>query len=373
MTTTVRIKGIKRFQHRKSGIWYTYHRASGTCIEPPHPFGSAEFMVALAAAEARHKSKKAGKGTFGELVDAYKVSSAYLTLKDRTRSDYEKVFDWLRGAKGKGASMPIAQFDSAFVRALREKAFQQRKRRFANYVMAVVSLVFSHAIEARNPAVKLNPAAGVKKVRRPTDEKIANRAWTEDEKRVVLDEAPAHLVPPIAIARWSGMREGDIIHLPKTAYRDGALNLTTAKRGVPHWYPCPKPLAEILDAIPPNDGMTLCVSSRGTPWTEDGFRSSFFKLIRRLTKESRVQPGLTFHGLRTSFGEEAREHGFDVRSIADAMAQRDTKSAEHYVRNADKRRSAKAVSAALDGTELDQKVSTKVSTQRYGRARKAAK
>jgi hypothetical protein len=46
----VRIKGIKRFWHRKSGIWYSYHRATGTRLEPPNAFGSPEFFTALAAA-----------------------------------------------------------------------------------------------------------------------------------------------------------------------------------------------------------------------------------------------------------------------------------------------------------------------------------
>lgn len=213
--------------------------------------------------------------------------------------------------------MPIAQIDTQFVAKLRDKAFRQRKRRFANYVLSVVSVIFAHGIE--HDVAEANPVRDVKKVRRPTDTPIANRAWTEEEKRIVLEAAPAHSVAPIALGRWTGLREGDIIHLAKTAYRDGSLNLTTAKRGVPHWFPCPKPLREILDAMPPHDSVFLCFSSRGTPWTPDGFRASFFKLIRKLEKEGAVSDGLTFHGLRTSFAEEAAGSGFNSREIADAL------------------------------------------------------
>jgi len=189
---------------------------------------------------------------------------------------------------------------------------------------------------------KANPVREVRKVRRPTELPIPNRAWTVAEKQVVLDTAPPHLIAPIAIARWTGLREGDIIQLAKMAYRDGALNLTTAKRGEPLWFPCPKPLRTILDALPLHNGMRLCVSSRGTPWTEDGFRSLFFKLIRALEYQGKVAPGLTFHGLRTSFGEEAAEKGFSSRQIASALAQRDPKSADHYTRNVDRRNAAGA-------------------------------
>jgi integrase len=354
--TIVRVRGIKRFRHRKSGIWYTYHRVSCTRIEPPHAFGSPEFFAALNAAEARHKPQERPAGTFGAMLRSYRESPEYASLKDRTRRDYQKVFDWLKGID----EMPVALITPAFVKGLRDKAYRQRKRRFANYVRSVLSLLFGHGIEAG--LAKTNPVRDTKQVRRPTNAPLSNRAWTEDEKRIVLDTAPPHLLIPIAIARWTGLRQGDVIALGKTAYRDGAVNLKTAKRGVPHWFPCPEPLRAILDAIPPHDGMRLCVSSYGTPWTANGFRASFFKHIRKLEGEGLIEPGLTFHGLRTSFAEEARENGFDTRTIADALAQRDAKSAEHYTRNADRKRSARAVSAALDGTNSGQELSTRVST-----------
>jgi integrase len=361
--TVVRVKGVKRFRHKRTGIWYTYHRASGACLEPPHAFGTPAFFAALASADAKHKAKGPVSGTFGAMMRSYRESPDFQTLKDRTKSDYHKVFDWLQGID----EMPVAQMDTQFIAKLRDKAFKQRKRRFANYVLSVVSVIFSHGIE--HHLAKANPVRDVKKVRRPTDAPIANRAWTEDEKHIVLDAAPAHLIAPIAIARWTGLREGDIIRLGKTAYQDGSLNLTTSKRGVPHWFPCPRMLREILEAIPEHEAMRLCVNSRGLPWTPDGFRASFFKLIRKLEAEGRVAGGLTFHGLRTSFAEEAAGQGFNSRQIADALAQRDTKSAEHYTRNVDRRRSAKAISASLDGGNSGQGLSTKVSTLRY-RSRK---
>ncbi|PVE20288.1 hypothetical protein DC522_33215 [Microvirga sp. KLBC 81] len=158
--------------------------------------------------------------------------------------------------------------------------------------------------------------------------------------------------------------------MPVTAYQDGALNLSTSKRGVPLWFPCPKPLREILDALPRHDGIRMCVNSRGQPWTEDGFRSSFFKHIGKLEKEGKVTLGLTFHGLRTSFAEEASEKGFTSREIASALAQRDQKSADHYTRNVERRRAAKAVSEALGGTDAGQDLSTKVVNMKYRKGSK---
>jgi integrase len=344
--TIVRVKGLNRYRSRH-GKQYTYHRATGIRIEPPHVFGSSSFFEALAAAEAQVKAAPTPKapvsGTFGALLRSYRESSRFQNLSERSKADYHKVFDWLQGLD----SMPVREIDTAFIAGLRDKAFRQRKRRFANYMLAVVSVMFVHGIE--NKLARGNPARDVRKVRRPTHAPIANRAWTEAEKEAVLHAAPAHLIAPIAIARWTGIREGDIIRLGKTSYQDGTLNLTTAKRGVPHRVSCGPQLRAVLDAIPTHDGMRLCASSRGTPWTEDGFRASFFKLIRKLEAAGIVQPGLTFHGLRTSYAEAAADRGFNSREIAHALAQRDTKSADHYTRNVDQRRAAKAVSEALGG------------------------
>ncbi|HEX2554922.1 MAG TPA: site-specific recombinase [Microvirga sp.] len=352
----IRVTGIKRYRHPSTGIWYTYHRATGTRIEPPNEFGSASFFAALQAADAKAARRAPILGTWGALVRSYRDSPTFQLLRPRTKRDYLTVLDWLKGID----EMPAAQIDGPFVARLRDKAFRQRKTRFANYVPAMMSVVFAHAIETG--LAKRNPARGIRKIRKSIDAPIANRAWTENEKQAVLEHAPAHLIVPIAIARWTGLRQGDVVHMNKAAYNGGNLNLTTAKRGVPLWFRCPKPLEEILDSIPEHNGTTLCVTSRGTPWTQDGFRASFFKLIRKLEAADLVARGLTFHGLRTSFAEEARGNGFTHEEIADALAQNDPKSAAHYTRNVDRRRSVKAISESLDGTNSAQNLSTRVST-----------
>lgn len=365
--TIVRVKGVKRYRHPKTGIWYSYHRKTNTCLEPPHAFGSAEFFIALQAAESRLRASTAAPGTFGEMMFSYKSSPEFLQLKDRTRSDYHKVFNWLSGIE----SMPAVMIDSAFIAKLRNRAFRQKKRRFANYVRSVVSVIFAHSIEA-NLATS-NPVKGTRQVRKATDAPIANRAWTAEEKKLVFNALSPQMIPPVAAARWAGLREGDIVKMPKTAYKNGALNLTTEKRGVPHWYPCPKPLRGILDAMPKNDTLRLFVNSRGKPWTAGGFSSNLYKVIAKLEKDGKVEPGLTLHGLRTSFAEEAADKGFTIRQIADGLAQRSTKSAEHYVRNIDRKKASNAISKSLDRTREVQNLSTRVSTLVFSNRRGVAK
>jgi hypothetical protein len=59
--TRVRVKGIQRFKHSQSGIWYTYHRKTGMRVHAE--FGTAEFFEELAAIERRLKKTAARPGS----------------------------------------------------------------------------------------------------------------------------------------------------------------------------------------------------------------------------------------------------------------------------------------------------------------------
>jgi hypothetical protein len=73
-------------------------------------------------------------------------------LAPRTRADYNKVFDWLSNLD----AMPLADWSRGFVVQLRDKAQKKKKRRFANYVLSVVSAVFSWGWERE--LVEVHPA-----------------------------------------------------------------------------------------------------------------------------------------------------------------------------------------------------------------------
>jgi integrase len=328
--TVYRLKHLKRYQNPRTGIWYSYHRPSGTRIEPPHEFGTAAFIQAFAEAEKRHQAKVttgAVPGTFGAMASDYKQSARFLGLGKRTKSDYLRVLDWLKAMD----DVPISTIDTFKVVQIRNKAEGSRGWHFANYVLQLLSIVFKHGIEGG--LAKDNPAQKVSKVKRPSSRPKANRRWKAEEVKVVLETAPPHLFLPIAIARWTGWREGDVIRLKKTAYSKGVLTHIHRKRHEPVRLECPTSLKELLDAAPAHDAITLCANSWGKPWTEDGFRTSFFRLIRGLEAEGKVGSGLTFHGLRTTVGEELAEMGFTDREIAKYLGHRSSRSTERYTRD----------------------------------------
>ena len=164
----------------------------------------------------------------------------------------------------------------------------------------------------------------------------------------MLKGAPAQLLVPIGLGMFTGLREGDVITITKSAYDGTALGKRTSKSGQTIWWPCPTPLRRILDGAPKHDAVTMAANSRGRPWTESGFRASFFKFIRKLESEGLVGPGLTFHGLRHTVATILREIGYDNETIADALGQSSPGMAMHYAKEADLRKKMTGVVKRFD-------------------------
>jgi integrase len=337
----MKIKGVKAYV--SNGKTYAYHRKTGTRLLKP--FGSAEFLAELAAIESDVKVRKTSPnlGTWGALVIEYK-EHRLPELARRTQADYNKMFDWLSALD----DMPLAKWNRGFAIQMRDKAYKQHGRRFANYVISVAQAVFTWGLE--RDYVHEHPIKDIKAIERPKQMVRANRPWSRSEWNVVVSEAPTHLLAPILLCGVLGWREGEAINRLRSDYdRDGKrIKRTSAKSGKLVKTPVPKMVSDALDVLFPHDAVTLLVNSRGGSWTENGFRSSVFKFLRQLEAEGKVDPGLTIHGLRHTCGTLLRELGFDKDTIADMLGQQDAGMAEWYARDADLERKLDGVVKKID-------------------------
>ena len=146
--------------------------------------------------------------------------------------------------------------------------------------MAVISVACEHGKE--QGLIAQNPVKGVKRVRRLRGQPKANRPWTRAECRAALDNLPAQLILPVALAMFTGLRQGDVLSLKRNAIRDGHIWRVTAKTGQEVSLPVHSHLASVIASAPSHDAVTLAATSNGTPWTSDGFRASFNKAMKRL-------------------------------------------------------------------------------------------
>jgi integrase len=246
--------------------------------------------------------------------------------------------------------MTLADWSRGFAIKVRDKAFKQHGRRFANYVISVVQAVFSWGLE--RDYVTEHPVQHVKAIERPKDMKRANRPWARSEWDVVIAEAPEHLLAPILLCGVLGWRGGEAINRPRNDYdrETKRIKRISAKSGKVVKTPVPKMISDVLDALFPHAAVTLLVNSRKLPWAEEGhgFRSSVSKFLGRLEADGKVDPGLTIHGLRHTCGTLMRELGFDKDTIADMLGQEDAGMAECYARDADLERKLAGVVGEID-------------------------
>jgi hypothetical protein len=166
-------ESIKRYFEPETGKWYADHRKSGKRLKSE--FGTSAFFAELEAINAESQGIEAKAGTLGALIVSYRGSAGFKSLKSRTKSDDEKVLEYLRPL----APSPLAELTQGWIARLRDKTFENAKRNFANYVLTVLSILFEHGIEQE--LMSANPVSRVKRVRKATDATEANRPWMDYE------------------------------------------------------------------------------------------------------------------------------------------------------------------------------------------------
>lgn len=346
----MRLKNVKVV--RSKGRPYYYHRPTMTRIKAA--YGTPEFVREVERLNAKVEKAASGKGSLGALVEAYRASPEFAAKADSTKADYLDVLDWLAPIY----DMPLSAITTPFVMKLRNKAHGKRKRRFANYVIQVLSLLFNWG--KPNGFGQDNPAAEAPKIERPRGARDVNRPWRDVEFATVLKAMPPELRVAVALGAYAGLREGDALRITWSAYDGEAIESRQAKTGDPLWVPAHQELRPVLDdakcraetrakAKPGKPvAVTIVVGARGRPFTESGFRARFFKIIRELTATGKVQPGLTFHGLRHTAATKLADAGCDTRDIMAITGHKTEAMVARYTKRADQRRRATSAMAKLE-------------------------
>ncbi|MBB4104544.1 tyrosine-type recombinase/integrase [Allorhizobium borbori] len=271
------------------------------------------------------------------LIKKYRASPRFQNeLADRTRADYQKVFNYLKAIE----DTPLARFNPPLVAKIRDKALAKHKFRFANYVRTVIAVIFDWGLEYGY--TKENPTKGVKVAQRPKNLPDANRPWTDAERETVLAALPSHMTLPMVLMMYYALDPQDALGLPKTAISATGIDTRRGKTGQAFYLSIMEPLAEALSQAPTHDAITLCANSHGKPWTYNGFSTNWAKIKGKLEQEGKVQPGLTLKGLRHTVASILREMGKDYGTIQLVLGHATEAMARHYSRRADMTRQATA-------------------------------
>ena len=168
---------------------------------------------------------------------------------------------------------------------------------------------------------------------------------------------------------YAGLREADACSVGRDAYDGARIKVVAAKNQEFLVIRVHFRLRTVLDeaaharftkrqrrgrrygGLNPDPG-TLAVTSRGRSWTTSGFRASFFKLIRKLQADGRIEPGLTFHGLRHTLGKLVMEAGGAKEDIGLILGDRSMAMATYYSREHDKVGRTDAIVRLLEAVDL---------------------
>lgn len=235
-----RLKHIQRIAAK--GRIYYYHRPTKTRIQAA--YGTAAFIVEVTRLNLALESAAPMPGTLGSLMAAYRASPEFEGRAERTRADYNSIMNWLKKVDDK----PLSEITPSFAIGLRDKAYAKKGLRFANYVVTFGALLFKWATPRE--LVSANPFTDITHLRKPHGTPHANRSWSMLELKAFLDAANPGIRAAVALGAYAGLREGDALILPWSAYKGGVITYRQGKTGDRVEVPAHRDLVAILAQTP---------------------------------------------------------------------------------------------------------------------------
>ncbi len=181
----------------------------------------------------------------------------------------------------------------------------------------------------------------------------AHRCWVrglEQERDRVLSQArTARMWFAAAFALYTGQRQGDVLAMRRASVRDGAITMRQSKTGKTLSIPIHPELQAIMAEMP-RKSLHFLTTSGGTPWTQDGFKSSWqAEMDQRVFRPLRARRRV-FHGLRKSSVVFLLECGCTTAEVA-AISGQSMQMVEHYAQQVNQGKLARA--AVLKWSDAD--------------------
>jgi integrase len=306
----VHLKGIHT-THKKlaSGeikkYYYAWKDGPRILAEP----GTPEFLRLYN--DAVSGRKQPATGTMRSLVDYFMDSDEYKSKSPHSRRAYDT---YLKLIDTRFGTMPIAAIEDKRARG-EFKAWRgtfATTARKADYAWSTLARVLSVAKDHGKISVNVCERGG-----RLYDADRSDIIWSADDIREFCVVASVELQAALLLALWTGQRQGDLLRLSWKNY-DGTyirLRQTKAKGGKGRRVTIPvgAPLKLALDAAlqQKRSSVTILTNSRGLPWTEDGFRTSWGKAFDKTNLAD-----LHFHDLRGTAVTRLALSGCTVPEIA---------------------------------------------------------
>lgn len=308
------LKGIHSSSYvNASGVRITHYFAwrGGPALKDREEFLQPDDPRFVTVFNACHEVKKQDAGNkFYHLIDYYLNTEEFTGLSAKTQKDYK---NYLALIGKKFGSMPISAFTvknkavtRGMFKAWRGELGKTAKRK-ADYVWTVLARVCSVSLD--HGKIEANPCErGGRMYKADRSENI----WTAEDEKEFIARAPERMRLAFTLALWTGQRQGDLLKLTWGNYDGKYLRLRQGKGKKRLAIPVGLPLRTALDAEKARKrGALILLTLAGTPWTSDGFRTSW----RKACSNAGIS-GLTFHDIRGSAVTRLALAGASVPEIA---------------------------------------------------------
>jgi integrase len=332
----------------KTGRTYAYFRSKETGrIRLRGEPGTAAFIHAYGDAlqlreRLRASTTAADPDSFAALVDDYLKSVEFKALADSTQLDYSRTCDLLKIELG---DHPFRFVSRSMVKLVRDGHADTTRK--ANKVAAVVSLIYSWANQASLVPDGINPAAGLKKLKRKGGDKEIV-PWSDPELAWATSAAPLHVLTPLLIALYTGQRREDVVQMTWQQDQGEILRVRTSKTRALIDLPCHPVLRAHLDQVRRGAKVVsltgpICLTPGGKPF---GTANALSGALRRFVEaHPRIPNNRSMHGLRYAAAARMEEGGATVAAIEAVLGHRTFRMALKYA--SARHRAAQGV-AAMD-------------------------
>ncbi len=331
-----------RHEQNRHGDWRWYFRRyrNGPRVRLPDLFGTDDwwdaYNAALAGKAVKEPAEKTSPQTLAWLVEKYKESGHFASLRESTRRMRDNILKRLVEKRG---DRKFSTVTSATIQhAMDDRAATPNA---ANNFLKVVRRMFKWAVASGY--VSKNPCDGIEGFRVKSD---GFHTWTMEEVEKYQAAHPVGTRARLALdlMLFTGLRRSDIVRVGRQHTKGGVISIKTLKTGVTVHVTVFKTLQTSIDAAPTGD-MTYMVTERGLPFTS---AASFGNWFADCCNEAKVPKNCRAHGLRKAGATIAADEGATSQQLIAMFGWTRTAQADVYTREADKRRLARETAARIE-------------------------
>jgi integrase len=323
----IQVKTVRGHAYHYFRRGTTYIRLDGAPGSPEYHRHYASLVSADAIPTERHPS-----GSVGSVIAAYRASSEFRGLGERTRVSYNRSLDKLAVL----AAFPVEEIRRAHIRKLRDKL--ANTPRTADLTIAVARLVFARAVA--DDMITSNPAAEFEKLAKSKSYKL----WSDQdlgafEAGYTAGRVPRWAMTAFLLALHVGQARAEVLAMGPQHRQGDDLVFRRRKTDADLRIALTPRLLAWINALP-SDWTTYVAHADGSPMHEDTFSHKFRDVLDGIGLYD-----LVLHGIRHTAATDIADGGGSEREIRAITGHRTSASVEVYTRRAEQKKLAKSAQA----------------------------